>query len=269
MNIAYLSIFMAGTGTVAAAVVYSIITRLQKLNYGAYYHKIGSRLLVTKQRTASNEKERQDRVYLFTGVVGGAFFGLLLTVGTGATMLAVMICAGLGAVASIIIRCVTGEIKKTRMMRELAVLYETIDFFTQGEGGALRFTIRQALQYGTAITPTIRPHVQRCIDSWPRGPVRALEEFAREVNLPEASILSTVLIHAEAAGMKYVRDAIGEGSKDLEELRQTLAEIKIAGKPVYYTVYRALPAAAVGGIVFGALLNHFMHMFSMLFSAGM
>jgi hypothetical protein len=260
---------MAGIGTVVAVVVYCIISRLQKISYGSYYQKISARLPGKKQHTAADEQERQDRVYLFTGVAGGAVFGLLLTAGTGAVMLAVMIGAGLGALASMIIRHATDGIKKTRMMRELAVLYETIDFFTQGEGGALRFTIRQALQYGAAITPTIRPHVQRCIDSWPRGPVRALEEFAREVNLPEAAILSTVLIHAEMAGMKYVRDAIGEGSKDLEELRQTLAEIKIAGKPVYYTIYRALPTAAIGGIVFGSLLNHFTHMFSMLFGSGM
>jgi hypothetical protein len=158
------------------------------------------------------------------------------------------------------------ETRKTKMMRELAVLYETVDFFTQSKEGTLHFTIRQALQYGVAITPTIRPYVQRCIDSWPRGPARALEEFAREVNLEEASVLAMVLTRAQEAGMEYMRTTIAEGSKDLEDLRQTLAEVKIASKPVYYTVYRALPAAGVGGIIFGAMLNHFSIILSGIFN---
>ncbi len=246
-----------------AVAVYVPINHLQQLHYRSYCRMINDKLKTQKRVV---RKEKQGGSYTVVGAIGGAFFGVLLTIGTGAMMIAILIGATVGAAAAMFLQHAMEEMRKTKMMRELAVLYEIIDFFTQGEGGTLHFTIRQALQYGVVITPTIRPYVQRCIDSYPRGPARALERFAMEVNLPEASILTTVLTHAETVGMQYVRTTITEGTKDLEDLRQTLAEVKIAGKPVYYTIYRALPAAAVGGIVFGALINHFTHIFALMFN---
>jgi hypothetical protein len=230
---------------------------------------VSSRLNVLRSRridAGMSDEEKQSSIVTVVGALGGAAFGLLLTMGTGTVLIATVVGSVLGVAVSWFIRYSSNEAKKTRTMRELAVLYELIDFFTQGEGDYQHFTIQQALRYGAVITPTIRPVIQRCIDAWPSGPIRALEKFAKEVNLPEASILSSVLIHAEKVGMKYARSAIAEGSHDLEELRQMLAEIKIGSKPLYYMVYRMLPLVGVVGIVVGAMLNHLMIMLSMFFN---
>ena len=147
-----------------------------------------------------SDEEKQNSVITVVGALGGAAFGFLLTLGTGAVLIATVVGSALGIAVSWFIRYSSNEAKKTKTMRELVVLYELIDFFTQGEGDYQHFTIQQALRYGAVITPTIRPVIQRCIDAWPSGPIRALEKFAKEVNLPEASILSSVLIHAEKVG---------------------------------------------------------------------
>jgi Flp pilus assembly protein TadB len=259
-----------GIGTAVFAVVYTLFNYLQ---IGNYFNSstVGSRLKSLRlysgdAKSAKSDREQHEGNMTLASALGGAAFGVLLTLGTGAILIAGIAGSALGTAVSWFVRYSVREARKTEMMRELAVLYEIIDFFTQGEGEFQHFTILQALRYGAVITPAIRPVVQRCIDAWPSGPVRALENFAKEVNLPEASILTSVLIHAEKSGMKYARSAMSEGSRDLENLRQMLAEIKIGSKPMYYMIYRMLPLAGVVGIVVGALFYHLMTMLSQFFS---
>ncbi len=262
--------FALGIGAVVFAVVYALFSYLQ---IGNYFNRsmVSSRLKSLRlhsggAKSTKSDKENKESNITLAGALGGAAFGVLLTLGTGAILIAGIVGSVLGTAVSWFVRYSAREARKTEMMRELAVLYEIIDFFTQGEGEFQHFTIQQALRYGAVITPTIRPVIQRCIDAWPSGPVRALEAFAKEVNLSEASILTSVLIHAEKSGMKYARSAMSEGSRDLEDLRQTLVEIKIGSKPMYYMIYRMLPLAGLCGIVVGALFFHLLTMLSQFFA---
>jgi Flp pilus assembly protein TadB len=256
--------FTLGIGAVVFIAIYVLGSQINRIPYRSM---VSSRLKTLKSsQDKKSDKERQNSVITLSSAIGGAAFGVLLTLGTGTMLIAGVAGSVLGTAVLWFLRYSNGEAKKTETMRELAVLYEIIDLFTQSEGEFQRFTIRQALVYGAVITPAIRPAVQRCIDAWPSGPVRALEAFAKEVNLPESSILSSVLIHAETSGMKYARSAITEGSRDLEDLRQMLAEIKIGSKPLYYTIYRMLPLAGMVGIVIGALFYHLMIMLQMFFT---
>lgn len=244
------------------------------LDYGLrignpFYGVMGTGLRKIKPRLESDRSRQEIRYGMITlaSMLGGGAFGYLLALGTGAAAIAGVVGAFLGMGGSYLVRRSINDMKKTRIMREVAVLYETINFFTRGEGDEQRFTIVQALRYAAAITPTIRPMVQRCINSWAWGPARALERFAKEVDLPEANILSSVLTHAAISGMNYGRSAIEEGSRDLEELRHSLAEIRIANKPMYYTIYRGLPLVAMGGILLGPLVYHLASMLRMIFNS--
>lgn len=199
-----------------------------------------------KKPVLKSSEDRRLAVVLLGGFLGGAVFWLLIS-GKASGMLAVV--GGIGAGIAWFIQRNMKETLKMKKLREIAALYESIVFYTKAG-----YTIQQALRLGAVITPTIRPAVERCLAAWPSGPVRALERFAEEVDVPEAATLSTVLMHAEESGIGYGSGAIEEESRALESLRQTLAELKIVSKPLYYCIYRALPLAAISGIVVGPLV---------------
>lgn len=206
------------------------------------------------------EEERRMLRALGLGAAAGAAFGLLLA-GRFVPNL-VFFCAALGAGAAWFLQRGLGETERMRRMREVAVLYEAVDFYTRAG-----YTVRQALSLATAVVSAIRPAVERCLAAWPQGPVRALERMAEEVNLPEASVLATVLMHVEEAGVERGRAAVEEEARGLEALRRSLAELKVVSRPLYYCVYRALPLAAVGGVLVGPLVYRLVRLLSQSFGA--
>lgn len=193
--------------------------------------------------------EHGEGIVLLGGLLAGFLFGLLISGFTASARGVPLITGGLGAGAAWFLRRNFKETVKMRKLREVAALYESVVFYTKAG-----YTIQQSLRLGAVIAPTIRPAVERCLAMWPSGPVRALEKFAEEVDVPEAATLSTVLMHAEESGMGYGRGAVEEESRALEALRQMLAELKIVSKPLYYCIYRALPLAAIAGMVVGPLV---------------
>ena len=135
-----------------------------------------------------------------------------------------------------------------KRLREVAVLYECIDLFSRAG-----FTVRQSMQLGLPLVPGIREEVMRCLDRWPAGPLRAIQMFGEEVNLPEAQVLTGVLMHAEDQGMEKAGGIMAEEAMRLEGLRKTLAEVRVASRPLYITVYNFLPVAAALGLLIAPL----------------
>jgi len=62
--------------------------------------------------------------------------------------------------------------------------------------------------------------------------------------MEEAAVLVSVLVHANNIGVEYAKQVLQEESRNLELIRKTLVELKIASKPIYYSVYRVIPFAA-------------------------
>jgi Flp pilus assembly protein TadB len=153
-----------------------------------------------------------------------------------------------GPVVAHIYRWTKRDKTKNIKIRECAALYEAIDLYTQAG-----YTVEQSLRMGSILTPTIRPHIDRCLSYWPQGSIRALERLGGDLGIEEADILISVLMQAEKAGPERVAGLLSEESTKLEELRQTMAEIKIAAKPIYQTAYFILPLAANMGIVLSVL----------------
>lgn len=205
-------------------------------------------LNVSGKFAAKSAEDYKNGMVLLGGLVAGVIFGYLVS-GFASARGTPLITGGLGTGAAWFLQKNIRETVKMRKLREIAALYESVVFYTKAG-----YTIQQSLRLGAVITPTIRPAVERCLAAWPSGPIRALEKFAEEVNIPEAATLSTVLMHAEESGMGYGSSAIEEESRALEALRQTLAELKIVSKPLYYCIYRALPLAAIAGMVVGPLV---------------
>jgi len=245
----YLYLFMAGTALVVSLAAFKAFQFLEtRLN--PWQRRLSSlaQQTTSKRSKAAREISRDD-IILLEGCLGGMCFALMLAWGSSKLALACVVGAGAGAGITKFFQKNAEHTQRMKKLREIAVLSETIDFLTQ-----VGYSIPQALKYGATITPVLRPHVERCIANWPTGPVSALNRFSREVNLPEAATLTSILTHAQESGPEYARAAIEEEARSLEMLRQTLSEISILSKPTYFAVYRAMPMIAILGILVGPLI---------------
>ncbi|GBF33619.1 hypothetical protein DCCM_2725 [Desulfocucumis palustris] len=140
-----------------------------------------------------------------------------------------------------------GNTKKTidyrTKVKEISILYDSIDLFSESH------SIHQALAKAGELTPSIRDSVEKCVNRWPQGPVKALHHFAKEVNFPEAEILASVLQHITLSGKSEKSGLLSEESAKLEERLRRNYEKEIAARPLYQTIYLALPGFALVGIV--------------------
>lgn len=244
----YAMLFGAGTAMAGAAVAKVCIEQL--LNVHDPLRTLLRRSSKRKKRVqASPLKLLED----YRGVAIGGIAGCLLMFFMGLNtahlpalcLLGLAVGAGLGWFA----QRGAKETARLKKLRQIAALYEAINFYTRAG-----YTVQQSLALAVVLAPGLRRPVEKCLAAWPSGPVRALNKLADEIRLPEAAMLTSVLTHAQESGMSFGRAAIEEESRNLEALRQTLAELRIVSKPVYFAVYRAFPLAAIGGVVVGPLV---------------
>lgn len=197
----------------------------------------------------ARKKEESSIKNLLIGAATGAAVGIATTWGTRYCIIAVEVCAGIGVIVALFVKKTFEDANKLKKMKELAVLYESVVFYSSAG-----YTLQQSIARAAELTPVLRPALSRCLAAWIYGPIRALNAFGGEVDLPEAEIMASIFAHVEEKGIKFGEGAIEEEANSLENLRQTLSEMKIMSKPLYFAVYRALPLLAVSGIVVGALI---------------
>ncbi|SHE97457.1 hypothetical protein SAMN02745218_01185 [Desulfofundulus australicus DSM 11792] len=236
--------FCAGAGLAGGASAAFILGVLRGLRFPAFPSR---KFLQVREKRELPSSGGSNRAFIAGSAVGG-FLGAVFGFGTPLFFNAVGIGSSGGALLGWFVYRNIQETRRLRLLREIAVLYEAVDFFTQAG-----YTIPQALRLGSVAAPSLRPCVERCLARYPSDRARALEEFAREVGLSEAALLSSILAHAEESGMALGRSALQEESRSLEELRRNLAELKVVSKPLYFAVYRGLPLIAVGGVMVGPL----------------
>jgi hypothetical protein len=257
----YYAIFAGGVG-LAAGVAAKNILELLRLPFDPFRTKLRSlRIKTDKRKVQFSLSEYKDSLVLLSGALAGGVFGLMLAWGTNSARLAGSVGSAVGMGVAWFIKHNIQESTRMKKLREVVALYEAVDFYTRAG-----YTVEQSLRLGAVLTPTLRSCVERCLAAWPSSPSRALERFAEDVGIQEAEMLSSVLMHIIDAGMKFGRAAIEEESRSLEELRQTLAEVRIVSKPLYYAIYRALPLAAIGGVVVGPLLYRLVNVLGNTFS---
>lgn len=254
-------VFASGVAVAVVGPVYLVLGRLLGLRDPL---REGLRRLDFSRARAAVPRGR-DEGYRAVGVgaAAGGLFGLLLGLGVAQVFSVFALGCAFGAAAGWFVRRGAQDTQKLRKLRQVAALYEAVDFYTRAG-----YTIRQSLSLAVPLAPELRGAVEKCLAAWPAGPVRALERLAQEIGLPEAALLASVLAHAEESGISTGRAAIEEESRSLEALRQTLAELKIVSKPIYFAIYRALPLAAVGGIMTGPLVYRLLKVMGMFFSGG-
>jgi Flp pilus assembly protein TadB len=202
---------------------------------------------VKKPRKPSDPRSVRETAAVLAGMAGMLFLGW----GARPPVLALLVTLG-GAVGLIITR-MTFKLKegsdRAAAIRELTVLFEAVELYMRAG-----YALPQAMRAAALLTPRLRRAVGECLACWPAGPRRALEVLRKNLNIPEAEILVSLLGQVDRVGLKNLEGVMQREAYNLERLRQLAAEVNIAKRPLYFTLYRALPLAAAVGLIVGPLL---------------
>ncbi|NLI74782.1 MAG: hypothetical protein GX369_08520 [Euryarchaeota archaeon] len=118
------------------------------------------------------------------------------------------------------------------------------------------------MQMSLPLVEKLRPALENCIFRWGNGPMRAIEQFGYDIDLSEADVLIAILMHIEEVGTDKVAGVIAEESSRIDELRETLAEMRVAGKPIYSAAYIVMPVGTLLGIIMGPIAYRAIQMIS-------
>lgn len=253
-----LLILGVGISTAAFIVICSCFKGINVLWQKAHFYKtrLSSLLVNTKVEQATKRKEPPIILY---GIVAGLLIGIPLTIKTQYFIQGTIASVCVGVVLSLLVKKSIEDVSKLRKIKELALIYEASVYYTSAG-----YTLRQSLEKSKDMVTLLRPALSRCLAAWPYGSIRAIYSFGEEVDLPEARVMAGIFAHVEEKGSAFNEATIIEQVRSLENLRQTLTEIKIMSKPLYFAVYRALPLFAICGIIIGSLINRVIVMLNSL-----
>lgn len=205
------------------------------------------RKVKVKTKAARPERDKRETAAVLAGTAGA----LLLGWGSKPLVLAVMAALGgaLGLAAVRAMRKLREGYERASAVREITVLFEAVELYLRAG-----YNLPQALRAASLLTPRLRPAVARCVACWPQGARYAFDALRRELGMLEAEVLISLLSQVEKVGLKDLEGVIQREAHNLERLRQLAEEVNIAKRPLYFTLYRALPLAAAVGIIVGPLL---------------
>lgn len=137
---------------------------------------------------------------------------------------------------------------------EILLMYEIISIYI-GAGCSLH----QALSACENFIKFNRAALRKCLLIWSQGPEIAIREFAREVNNPEADILSGILQRAIVIGSEKMAKVLSEESMTMEKMRQMRIEQGLGAKSIVQTLYLILPGLALLGVTFAPVGYYIMN----------
>ncbi|MBO8160682.1 MAG: hypothetical protein H0Z24_03515 [Thermosipho sp. (in: Bacteria)] len=233
-----------GIGIVVTAVLYMLLEKIFK-NRADKFRATEPQFM--PKQTLFLKKLFDDRTILFSMGGGAILFGLV-ALGSLAMLPFMFMGAVIGFIVGHMLKRVTRNSMEFKKIKEVALLYECIDLFTKA-----RYTVRQSLQISKILVPNLERHIDNCLSRWPSGPLNAIELLGEEIGVKHADMLSGILMQAEEAGVENVKGIMEQEAIRLEELRESLAESRIATKPIYSSIYLFLPVASILGIIVSPL----------------
>lgn len=193
---------------------------------------------------------KEDRNIAICGFVGAALLALL---GRGTSYMGILVFVGMGLGAGIgkgfYTFHRTAELYTKR--RQVAVLFEAVEMYLRSN-----MSLKQALFAAKSLTPQLNKAVSSCIIRWPANPDHALEMLRKEIGVPEADVLVSLLVRINQTGSKNLEGVIQREAQNIDKLRQVAARMKISNRPMYFMLQRALPAIAVLGMFLGSMYHH-------------
>lgn len=193
---------------------------------------------------------KEDRNIVICGFVGAAMLALL---GKGTSYIGMLLFIGLafgvGASKGYYAFRKTAEIYTRR--RQVAVLFEAVEMYLRSN-----MSLKQALFAAKSLTPQLNEAVMSCLIRWSANTDFALEMLRKEIGVPEADVLVSLLIRINQTGTKNLEGVIQRETQNIDKLRQVAARMKISSRPMYFMLHRALPAIAVLGMFLGSMYHH-------------
>ncbi|NPV89599.1 MAG: hypothetical protein HPY50_02330 [Firmicutes bacterium] len=236
---------------VTASILIISFLAARKLLYLVF--SLNNPLSLDRLKAEFNSLTSEERIQIKSGLAGmvAMFF---LAMGSKWIILAM----GLGGATGMLIGKFIGKIliegKLNAKRREINLFYKVVDLFKMSG-----LSTYYSLSLAKPAAPSLKKAVSSCLGLWPEGPEVAFESLRREIALPEADILATMLLAAEKAGTKNLDGIIRAEVQNLERLREARIRKKISDTPIYYVIYRMLPMMAVFGLILGTFLLKINH----------
>lgn len=212
-------------------------------------HKIPGRpeMAQVKPRKPRDPRSVRETAAVLAGMVGMVLLGW----GTRSQVLVILAFTGMvvGFAASRMLFKLKEGSERASVIRELTVFFEAVELYLRAG-----YNLPQAMRAAALLTPRMRRAVSSCLACWPAGSRRALEVLRQSLGVPEAEILVSLLGQVDRVGLKNLEGVMHREAYNLERLRQLAMEVNIAKRPLYFTLYRALPLAAAVGLIVGPLL---------------
>lgn len=181
----------------------------------------------------------------------GAAAGALAVSGLGWLALGGGVLAGAaaGPLVSLGWRWAQAKRRRIARLRSLVLLHEVVDLYAQAG-----YPLSETLAMAKEVIPEFRAELERCLRLWPQGPQRALVRLGEEIGVEGAPILTSVLQAVLEVGEGRLAGALSQEGGTLARLEELAAEEEIGLRPLYQSLYLALPGLAVSGLVAVPLL---------------
>lgn len=181
----------------------------------------------------------------------GALAGAVALAGLGWAALGAGVLAGAAAGPGLSFgwRWARRKAERVRRLRALVLLHEVVDLHVQAG-----YSLQEALAAAAECVPEYAPQLERCLRRWPQGPARALLLLGEELGVEGAEVLAAVLQGVLEAGEGRLAGALAEEGGVLARLEELAAEEQVGLRPLYQTLYLALPGLAVSGLMAVPLL---------------
>lgn len=144
-------------------------------------------------------------------------------------------------------------------LRAVSVLYDAVDLYAHAG-----YPLPDALLAAAAILPAIAPELRTCLRKWPQGPHRALADLGTDLALDEATMLASVLQHVVDMGPARLAGALASQAGTLSRLEEYAVEQQLSLRPLYQTLYLAIPGFALIGALTVPLGFHAIRLISQL-----
>lgn len=239
---------MAGSlGFVTTSLILLISTIESSKTFKPYSSIQRNKRLQKLKTFLKSEQQVSKKEILISCIIGILFMGL----SNGIIRAPLFFVAGftVGLIILSVLNNLKKEVDRGAKLREISTLFEAIELYVKAN-----YSLVQALRSASILTPGIKPYIDKCLDVWPTNPRLALEGLRKDLDVPEAEILISLLIHMEKLGTKDMEGILGREAYNIERLRKMKTEIKIANRPLLLMFYRILPLFSVLGIIIGSLL---------------
>jgi len=188
--------------------------------------------------------KREDKMAVLFGLAGG----LMLAGFFRHTRYTFFLGLAAGALLAKAVHSLYQSSLEQEKKRQVAIFFEAVELYMRGGK-----SMPKAIGTAQKLTPLLRKAVQKCLHYWPKSPARALEEFRKEVDVPEAQILVSLLLRIEKSGINGMEGVIQRDAHNIERLRDMAARRTIFKRPMYFMMYRLLPTLTVLGMLIGSL----------------